>query len=49
MLDRVIDTWKTNRFARVLVVEHARAHVLPAGTLRRTFDDTSITIYRASE
>lgn len=46
MLDRVIDTWHEKRFARVLAVEHARTHVLPAGALRRTYDDTAITIYR---
>lgn len=48
MLDRVIDTWRENRFARVLAVEHARTHDLPRGALRRTFDDTAITIYRVA-
>jgi 16S rRNA (guanine966-N2)-methyltransferase len=46
MLDRVIDTWRENRFARVLAVEHARAHELPAGAVHRVYDDTAITIYR---
>jgi 16S rRNA (guanine966-N2)-methyltransferase len=46
MLDRVIDTWKANCFSRVLAVEHARTHDLPRGALRRTFEDTSVTIYR---
>ena len=46
MLDRVIDTWKANRFARVLAVEHARTHQLPKGDIQRTVGDTSITIYR---
>ena len=46
MLDRVIDTWRATRFARVLAVEHAKSHVLPPGSFRRSFDDTSITIYR---
>jgi 16S rRNA (guanine966-N2)-methyltransferase len=46
MLDRVIATWRENRFARVLAVEHAKTHVLPPGALRRTYDDTAITIYR---
>ena len=45
MLDRVIDTWRTNRFARVLAVEHARTHELPRGSVHRVFDDTAITIY----
>lgn len=49
MLDRVIDTWHANRFARVLAVEHARTHELPRGTLRRTFEDTNITIYRLDD
>lgn len=47
MLDRVIDTWRAQPFARLLAVEHARTHQLPAGRLRRTYDDTSITIYEA--
>jgi 16S rRNA (guanine966-N2)-methyltransferase len=46
MLDRVIDTWQANRFARVLAVEHARTHELPKGDVRKTIGDTSITIYR---
>lgn len=48
MLDRLIDTWRAIAFAPVLAVEHARNHVLPPGALRRTFDDTTITIYRAA-
>lgn len=46
MLDRVIDTWKATRFARVLAVEHAKTHELPRGDVRKTIGDTSITIYR---
>jgi 16S rRNA (guanine966-N2)-methyltransferase len=46
MLDRVIDSWQKNRFARILAVEHAKTHDLPKGAVRQTFDDTSITIYR---
>jgi hypothetical protein len=45
MLDRVIDSWRERRFARVLAVEHARAHELPAGAHRRVFDDTVVTVY----
>ena len=45
MLDRVIEQWRATRFARVLAVEHARTHELPAGKRRRTFDDTVVTIY----
>ena len=46
MLDRVLESWRTGRFARVLVVEHARAHELPKGAQRRVFDQTAVTIYR---
>jgi 16S rRNA (guanine966-N2)-methyltransferase len=46
-LDRVIGSWKTSRFSRILVVEHAATHVLPRGSSSRTFDDTIVTVYRA--
>jgi 16S rRNA (guanine966-N2)-methyltransferase len=46
MLDRVIDSWHERRFARILAVEHARTHALPAGGRRRVFEDTAVTIYR---
>jgi 16S rRNA (guanine966-N2)-methyltransferase len=46
MLDRLIDTWRETRFARVLAVEHVKTHDLPRGSLVRTFDDTAVTIYR---
>lgn len=48
MLDRVIESWQARRFSRVLAVEHARTHALPRGALTHTFDDTSVTIYRAA-
>jgi 16S rRNA (guanine966-N2)-methyltransferase len=48
MLDRVIESWTATRFARVLAVEHERTHELPRGATRREFDETAITIYRAS-
>lgn len=47
MLDRVIEHWQATHFSRVLAVEHARTHVLPAGASRRAFDETLVTIYRA--
>ena len=47
MLDRIIESWHTQHFSRVLAVEHARIHVLPRGAFRQTLDDTEITIYRA--
>lgn len=46
MLDRVIESWQARRFTPVLAVEHATKHQLPPGALSRTFDDSSITIYR---
>jgi len=46
MLDRVIDSWRAGKFSRILAVEHARTHVLPKGTQKKTLDDSSITIYR---
>ena len=46
MLDRVIETWQERRFARVLAVEHASTHSLPAGSAHRVYDDTAITVYR---
>src|SRR5215470_127659 len=48
MLDRLIETWQRQRFAPILAVEHAATHRLPPGGERSLFDDTAITIYRAS-
>ena len=47
MLDRVVEYWQQNRFARILVAEHAKSHVLPAGARRLAFDDTVVTFYIA--
>lgn len=46
MLDRLIENWRTIRYARILAVEHARTHDLPAGSHREVIEDTGITIYR---
>ena len=46
MLDRVIDGWRTSGFARLLVAEHARTHVLPRGATQLYFEETTVTIYR---
>ncbi len=46
MLDRVIDTWLSNQFSRVLAVEHAATHRLPPGGTQRSFEDTAVTVYR---
>jgi 16S rRNA (guanine966-N2)-methyltransferase len=45
-LDRVIGSWKTSQFSRVLVVEHSITHELPRGASSRTFDETKVTVYR---
>jgi len=45
MLDRLIETWQRNQFARILAVEHAATHKLPGGGVRHLFDDTAISIY----
>jgi 16S rRNA (guanine966-N2)-methyltransferase len=47
MLDRVIESWRTSGFARVLVAEHAREHMVPSGAERAVFEETAVTIYRA--
>jgi 16S rRNA (guanine966-N2)-methyltransferase len=46
-LDRVIESWRRSRFARILVVEHARTHDVPNGQKRRVFGETAVTIFRA--
>jgi 16S rRNA (guanine966-N2)-methyltransferase len=46
LLDRVLETWREKRFARILAVEHAATHPLPPGAHRKRFEDTAITIYR---
>lgn len=47
-LDWLLRIWTERRFAPVLAVEHAAGHVLPKGALTRRFEDSAITIYRAS-
>ncbi len=48
MADRVLADWHARPFARILAVEHARDHPLPAGSQRLTLDDTLVTLYRAA-
>lgn len=45
-LDLVVKSWMEKKFSPVLVVEHSLTHVLPAGAIRRQFEDTVVTIYR---
>lgn len=46
MLDRVIDSWREKSFSRLLAVEHARTHRIPAGAQHKVFEETVVTIYR---
>jgi 16S rRNA (guanine966-N2)-methyltransferase len=46
-LDRLIESWQRTPFARILSVEHAHDHPLPAGGKRRLFEETTVTVYRA--
>lgn len=46
VLDRILATWRERRFARILAVEHARAHQLPKGVQRQLFLDSAVTVYR---
>lgn len=46
MLDLVLESWRANRFSRVLALEHPSSVELPRGALRRAFDDTAVTVYR---
>ena len=46
MLDRVLESWRANRFSPILAVEHAPTHELPAGVDSRRFAESALTIYR---
>jgi 16S rRNA (guanine966-N2)-methyltransferase len=45
-LDRVLESWRQNRFARILAVEHARSHDVPTGAKRRVLGETVVTVFR---
>jgi 16S rRNA (guanine966-N2)-methyltransferase len=47
VLDRLLSSWQARHFSRILAVEHSRSHMLPRGSFRRSFKDSSVTIYRA--
>lgn len=49
MLDRLVEIWQRRSFSGILVVEHDRAHDLPAGFARREFETTVVTVYRARQ
>lgn len=46
-LDRLIDSWLAVPFARTLVVEHSRAHVMPKGGVSQLLGDSAWTMYRS--
>ena len=48
MLDRVIESWREKRFSPVLAVEHEARHQLPKPDIRKVFEDTAVSIYRAA-
>ena len=45
-LDRIIASWQAVPFAKVLCVEHAAGHAVPAGAKTLSFDGTRVTFYR---
>lgn len=48
LLDRILESWQANRFARVLAVEHATSHAMPKGGKRKVFGDSAVTVYGAA-
>lgn len=48
MLDRLVENWMETHFSAILSVEHAADHQLPAGGKRYVFEDSAVTIYRAT-
>lgn len=48
VLERVLEIWRSTRFARTLVVEHATSHAIPNGALRKHFAECTVTIYKAA-
>ncbi len=46
LLDRTLDAWKKLKFAKLLVLEHAKSHDIARGDERRSFEDTTVDLYR---
>ena len=46
ILDRIVRGWLERRFSRVLIVEHAQSHELPAGGKRVVVEEGVVTSYR---
>ncbi|HKJ02021.1 MAG TPA: RsmD family RNA methyltransferase [Longimicrobiales bacterium] len=44
-LDLVLERWEETRFARILAVEHAADHEVPAGGKRLEFGEIFVTVY----
>ena len=45
-LDRIISTWLTTPFARILCVEHTPDHPVPKGAKQLRFEASVVTFYR---
>jgi len=48
VLDRLLESWKKQPFARILVAEHAADLKLPGAKHKLTFVDTTVSIFEAS-
>jgi 16S rRNA (guanine966-N2)-methyltransferase len=46
---RLAERWRVVPFTRVLTVEHAAKHAMPAGGDTRKYGSTAITIYRSED
>ena len=44
-LDRVLERWFSHPFSRLLVVEHAPDHAMPAGGRTHQTEDSAITLF----
>lgn len=47
VLDRLMDEWKKNPFAPVLVAEHATGHKMPPAKKVMKFGDATVSVYEA--
>ena len=47
VLDRLLESWKKQPFARILVAEHAAAHKMPGAKQKLSFVDTTVSFYEA--
>lgn len=52
MLDRVIESWHTTGFSRILVAEHSADHEMPKTPRaydKRIFDESAVSLFRRAE